>query len=95
MVENGQVQEVAGFLELLGELDVGLGGLLGRLDDPAALTQSITRIKDLTGQFKAFVNSQRLVGLLREVQQQQAPRPNAALVAGLVGQAVAEIEAAK
>ena len=80
-----------GRFEMLGSL----GNMLGRLEDPALLAQGITRIKDLTVQFKAFVNSQRLIGLLREVQQQQATRPNAALVAGLVGQAVAEIEAAK
>ena len=44
---------------------------------------------------KAFVNGHRLIGLLREGQQRQATRPNVALVAGLVDQAVAEIEVAK
>ena len=80
-----------GRFEMLGSL----ANMLGRLDDPAALAQGITRIKALTVEFKAFVNSQRLIGLLQGVQRQQATRPNAALVAGLVGQALAEIEAAK
>ena len=57
--------------------------------------QGITRIKELTVEFKAFVNSQRLIGLLQEVQRQQATRPNAARLAGLVGQVVVETEAAK
>ena len=61
----------------------------------ATLTQGIARIKDLTVQFKAYVNSQRLIGLLREVQQQQATRPNAALAKTLVDEAAAAIEAAK
>ena len=44
---------------------------------------------------KAFVNGHRLIGLPREGQQRQATPPNVALVAGLVGQAVAEIEVVK
>ena len=61
----------------------------------ATLTQGTTRIKDLTVQFKAYVNSQRLIGLLREVQQQQGTRPNAALAKTLVDEAATAIEAAK
>ena len=63
--------------------------------ESATLTQGITRIKDLTVQFKAYVNSQRLIGLLREVQQQQATRSNAALAKTLVDEAATAIEAAK
>jgi len=77
--------------EMLG----GLGSILGRLEDPAALAQGITRIKDLTVQFKAFINSGRIIGLLRQIQQQQVARPTAAEAAKLVAQAVAEIEVAK
>ena len=44
---------------------------------------------------KTFATGHRLTGLLREGQQRQATRPNVALVAGLVGQAVAEIEVVK
>ncbi|HEX8427947.1 M1 family aminopeptidase [Hymenobacter sp.] len=73
----------------------GLGELLGRLEDPTALTQGITRIKDLTVRFKPYINANLIIGLLRQIQQQQASRPNAAHVAALVEQAVAEIQAAK
>ncbi|MBC6609893.1 HEAT repeat domain-containing protein [Hymenobacter sp. BT507] len=72
----------------------GLGEILGRLDDPTALTEGITRIKDLTVGFKPYLDYKRLIGLLRQIQQRQAGRPNAALAATLVAQAVAEIEAA-
>lgn len=73
----------------------GIGSLMGRLDDPTALTEGITRIKDLTVRYKPYIDSARLVGLLRQIEQQQATRPNAALAAQQVTAAVAEIEAAK
>jgi aminopeptidase N len=73
----------------------GVGEMLGHLDDPTALTEGITRIRDLTVEFKRYVDAGRLVALLRQVQQRQASRPNAALVAGLVDQAAAAIGAAK
>ena len=63
--------------------------------ESATLTQGTTCIKDLTVQFKAYVNSQRLIDRLREVQQQQATRPNAALAKTLVDEAAVVIEAAK
>ena len=69
--------------------------ILGSALASATLTQGTTSIKDLTVQFKAYVNSQRLIGLLREVQQQQGTRPNAALAKTLVDEAAAAIEAAK
>ena len=73
----------------------GFGDILGRLDDPTALTEGITRIKDLTVRFKPYIDASRLIGLLRQIEQQQAKRPNAALATQLVTAAVAEIEAAK
>lgn len=73
----------------------GFGEFLGRTDDPAALTQGITRIKDLTVKFKPYVNSEDIIGLLKQVQQRQFTRPNAAQAATLVEQAAAEIRAAK
>ena len=73
----------------------GFGEILGRLDDPTALTEGITRIKDLTVRFKPYLDASRLIGLLRQIEQQQAKRPNAALATQLVTAAVAEIEAAK
>ncbi|MDO7853567.1 M1 family metallopeptidase [Hymenobacter convexus] len=80
-----------GRFQMLG----GLFEMLGRLDDPTALTEGITRIRDLTVQFKPYVDASRIVGLLRQVQERQAKRPNAALAAGLVDQAAAAIEAAR
>ncbi|UOQ97348.1 M1 family metallopeptidase [Hymenobacter sp. 5317J-9] len=73
----------------------GFGEMLGRIDDPTALAEGITRIRDLTVQYKRYVDYQRVEGLLREVQQQQGKRANAAVAASLVDQAVAAIEAAK
>jgi aminopeptidase N len=72
----------------------GLSELLGRLDDPTALTQGINRIKDLVVQYKPHVNYKRLIALLRQVQQQHATRPSATQVTALVEQAIAAIEAA-
>ncbi|MET4105191.1 M1 family metallopeptidase [Hymenobacter sp. UYP22] len=73
----------------------GLGDMMGRLDDPTVLTEGITRIKDLTVRYKPYIDASRLIGLLRQIEQQQAKRPNATLVAQQVTAAVAEIEAAK
>lgn len=73
----------------------GIGEFLGHLDDATALNQGISRIKDLTVEFKAFIDSERLIGLLRQIKTRQVARANAAYVAGLVEQAVAEIKAAK
>ncbi|OGX82757.1 M1 family aminopeptidase [Hymenobacter coccineus] len=81
---NGRFGMLDGFIEILG-----------RLDDPAALEQGITRIRDLTVKFKPYVNSARIIKLLHEVQQHQSTRPNAARVAELVAQADAAIQAAK
>ncbi|WP_210516785.1 M1 family aminopeptidase [Hymenobacter terricola] len=73
----------------------GIGELLGRTDDSAALTQGITRIKELTVKYKPYVNSEDIIGLLKQVQQRQSTRPNAVGTAVLVEQAAAEIRAAK
>jgi aminopeptidase N len=73
----------------------GLGEILSRLDDPTALSEGITRIRDLTVEYKRYVPYNRVVGLLRGIQTKQAARPNAAQVATMVGEAVAAIEAAK
>ncbi|WP_071883092.1 M1 family metallopeptidase [Hymenobacter swuensis] len=72
-----------------------VGSMMGRTDDAMALTEGITRIKDLTVRYKPYLDASRLIGLLRQIEQQQATRPNAALVAQMVTAAVAEIEAAK
>jgi aminopeptidase N len=76
----------------------GLGTYLGRTDNSDALNQGITRIKELTVEFKPYIDAggiKNIIGLLRRVQEQQAKRPNAAQAAALVEQAVAAIEAAK
>jgi aminopeptidase N len=73
----------------------GISEMLGRLDDAPGLSQGINRIRDLTVEYKPFVDAEKLIGLLRQVQQRQAARPNAALVASLVDKAAADIQAAK
>ncbi|MDO7887024.1 M1 family metallopeptidase [Hymenobacter cheonanensis] len=72
----------------------GLSALLGRLDDPAALTAGITRIRDMGVQFKSYGVAKPLIGLLRQLQQQHAARPSAAQTTTLVDAAVQAIEAA-
>ena len=72
----------------------GLVALLSRLDDPAALPQGITRVKELGVKYKAFGVDKVIIGALREVQQHQATRPNASQASTLVEAAVHEIEAA-
>jgi aminopeptidase N len=76
------------------EMLPGLGELLGHLNDATALAQGIDRIKAMAVQYKPYLDYKRLILLLRQVQQQQAARPNAAQVTTLVEQAIAEIEAA-
>ena len=76
--------------EMLG----GLGELLGRLDDPTALEQGIGRIQELAVRYKPYIDTERIIGLLQQVQQQQAARPNAARTRTLVEQAAAAIRAA-
>ncbi|WP_152559988.1 M1 family metallopeptidase [Hymenobacter sp. IS2118] len=77
------------------EMLPGLADILGRLDDPTALSQGIARIKDLTVAYIKFVDSERLIGLLRQIQERQATRPNGKEAAALVEQAVGAIRAAK
>ncbi len=73
----------------------GLSELLGRLDDREALTQGVTRIKEMAVRYKQFGIHVRLLELLRQVQKAHATRSYAAQAATLIEQAVAEIEAAK
>jgi len=72
----------------------GLREMLFRLDDPVALTQGITRIRDLAVKYKHYNDPTSLIGLLQQIQQRQATRPQAAHVATQVTQAVAAIRAA-
>ena len=81
---NGRFGMLGGFVEILG-----------RLDDATALEQGLTRIRDLTVKFKPYVDSEYIIGLLQQVQQRQAARPQAARAAVLVAQAEAAIRAAK
>ncbi|MDF7811984.1 M1 family aminopeptidase [Hymenobacter sp. YC55] len=72
----------------------GLAELVGRLDDPTALSQGISRIKDMAVRYKQFGIHTRLIELLRQIEQHQATRPTAAQASELVKQAVKEIESA-
>ena len=72
----------------------GLREMLFRTDDPAILTQGVTRIRDLTVKYKPYINSESMIGLLQQIQQRQSTRPQAAHVAAQGTQAVAAIRAA-
>ncbi|UOQ68497.1 M1 family aminopeptidase [Hymenobacter volaticus] len=72
----------------------GLGELVGRLDDPTALSQGISRIKDMAVRYKQYGIHVPLIELLRQIQQRHSSRPTAAQATELVKQAVIEIEAA-
>ena len=76
----------------------GFSEFLGRTDSPEALSQGITRIKDLTVKFKPYIDAggiKNIIGLLQQVEKRQAARANAAQAKALVDEAVAAIEAAK
>ena len=73
----------------------GIFVLLGRLDDPEALSQGITRAKELAVKFKSFGVADPIIASLQRVQQQQAARPNGAQTATYVDQAVREIQQAE
>ncbi len=81
---NGRFEMLPGFVDILG-----------RLDEAPALEQGLSRLRDLTVKFKPYVDSQRIIGQLRQIEQRQATRPTAAPAAALVAQAIAAIEAAK
>ncbi|SMB99922.1 Peptidase M1 membrane alanine aminopeptidase [Hymenobacter roseosalivarius DSM 11622] len=73
----------------------GIVPLLGRLEDPTALTEGITRMKDLAVKFKAFGVAEPIIGGLQQIQQQQAARLSAPQARMLVESAVKEIQNAK
>ncbi|WP_375434044.1 M1 family aminopeptidase [uncultured Hymenobacter sp.] len=73
----------------------GLAELLNRLDNPAALSQGVSRIKEMAVRYKQFGIHVRLMELLRQIQQQHSTRVNATQATALVEQAIAEIQAAK
>ncbi len=73
----------------------GFAESIRHLDDFAAQTQGITRIKDMAIQFKPYGVDKRLIELLRDLQKHFAARPTAPQTTPLIEQAVAEIQAAK
>nr|WP_240731744.1 HEAT repeat domain-containing protein [Hymenobacter radiodurans] len=73
----------------------GMVPLLGRLEDPSALSEGIKRMKDLAVKFKAYGVAEPITRGLRQIEQQQAARPTAAEAKSLVDAAVKEIQDAK
>ncbi|WP_315985177.1 M1 family metallopeptidase [Hymenobacter sp. BT188] len=73
----------------------GIVPMLGRLEDPAALTEGIKRMKDLAVKFKAYGVAEPIIGGLRQIEQQQAARPTATQAKTLVDAAVKEIQDAE
>ena len=69
--------------------------MLGRLDDPTAFNEGVTRLKDLAIKYKAYGAAQPVLALLQNAAKAQATRPGAAEAQQAVTNAVAEIDAAK
>ncbi|MCC3152273.1 M1 family aminopeptidase [Hymenobacter sp. BT770] len=69
--------------------------MLGRLDDPTALSEGITRLKDLGVKYKSYGADKPIIGLLQGIVPAKAGRANAAEAQQAVEKAVAEIQAAK
>jgi len=68
--------------------------MLGRLDDPTAFAEGITRLKDLAIKYKSFGADKPVLGLLQTTVKSQAGRAHAAEAQQLVDKAMAEIKAA-
>ncbi|WP_035566885.1 M1 family metallopeptidase [Hymenobacter sp. IS2118] len=69
--------------------------MLGRLDDATAVTEGITRLKDLGVKYKSYGADKPVIDMLQGIAKAQAGRPAAAEAQQAVAKAVAEIEAAK
>ena len=72
-----------------------VAAMLGRLDDPTALTEGIARLKDLGVKYKGYGADKPVIGLLQGIVPAKAGRANAAETQQAVEKAVAEIQAAK
>jgi len=72
-----------------------LAEMMGRLDDPAAFAEGVSRIKDLGIKYKSFGADQMAAGLLQAAAQKQTGRPNAATAQQAVDKATSEIKGAK
>ncbi|MBD2767749.1 HEAT repeat domain-containing protein [Hymenobacter sp. BT664] len=72
-----------------------LAGMLGRLDDPTAFSEGVTRLKDLAIKYKAYGADQPVLALLQVTAKAQAGRAHATDAQQVVARATEEIQAAK
>ena len=72
-----------------------LAGMLGRLDDPTAIAEGVTRLKTLAVKYKSYGIDKPIVAQLQGIAAKKAGSTNAAPTKELVDKAVAEIEAAQ
>ena len=70
-----------------------LATMLGRLDDPAAFAEGVTRLKDLAIKYKTYGADKPVMALLETTAKSQSTRPHAAEARQLVDKALAEIKA--
>ncbi|WP_210515787.1 M1 family aminopeptidase [Hymenobacter terricola] len=72
-----------------------MADLMGRLDDPAAFAEGVTRLRDLGVKYKSFGGDQMAVGLLQTAAKAQASRAHAPETQAAVDKATLEIKDAK
>ncbi|MDQ2769199.1 MAG: M1 family metallopeptidase [Bacteroidota bacterium] len=72
-----------------------LATMMGRLDDPAAFSEGVTRLRDLGLKYKQFGADHLALTLLQTAAKGQAGRAHAAEAQAAVDKATAELQAAK
>ncbi|MDB5269250.1 MAG: peptidase, partial [Hymenobacter sp.] len=72
-----------------------MAGMMGRLDDPTAFAEGVTRLRDLGMKYKAYGADRMVLGLLQTANKAQAGRGHAAEAQTAVDKATQELQAAK
>ncbi|GAB3848512.1 M1 family metallopeptidase [Hymenobacter terrigena] len=72
-----------------------MAGMMGRLDDPTAFAEGVTRLRDLGVKYKAYGADRMVLGLLQTANKAQASRGHAAEAQAAVDKATQELQAAK
>ncbi|GAB3864696.1 M1 family metallopeptidase [Hymenobacter segetis] len=72
-----------------------MAGMMGRLEDPAAFAEGVTRLRDLGVKYKAYGADRMVLGLLQTANKAQASRGHAAEAQAAVDKATQELQAAK
>jgi aminopeptidase N len=72
-----------------------LATMMGRLDDPAAFAEGVTRLRDLGMKYKAYGADRMVTSLLQSAAKAQASRPHATEDQAAVDKAIQELTAGK